>query len=182
MSILFYSTPDGADILIGGFDNDARTQKKVWISIAYFKDDQTWCVATARPRGLWQNIFNIYTFSTWIALIGAVFFIAFIIFLLVNIDKKKETYVWSLLIGMSAALGQYASYEPTRISIRIMLSFCFMYGLVMSSSFSSFLISILTRPRYKAQINSLETAIKEEVSFTGGDVALSHYINNDEVS
>lgn len=59
--------------------------------------------------------------------------------------------------------------------------FLFMYGIVMSSSFNSFLISILTRPRFKQQIDSLDLAIKYDVQFTGGEVALSHYLGHDEV-
>lgn len=52
------------DILIGGMDNDARVQKILWVTIPYIQDDQTWCVATARPQDLWQNIFSIYTAGT----------------------------------------------------------------------------------------------------------------------
>lgn len=62
-----------------------------------------------------------------------------------------------------------------------MMVFLFMYGIVMSSSFNSFLISILTRPRFKQQIDSLDLAIRYDVQFTGGEVALSHYLGHDEV-
>lgn len=171
-----------ADILIGGMDNDARVQKILWISIPYIQDDQTWCVATARPQDLWQNIFSIYTVGTWLMLIAAIYFNALIIYLLIPLEDKNESYVWTLMIGMASALGQYATYEPHRISIRVMMVFLFMYGIVMSSSFNSFLISILTRPRFKQQIDSLDLAIKHDFQFAGGEVALSHYLGHDEVS
>lgn len=170
-----------ADILIGGLDNDARVQKILWISIPYIQDDQTWCMATARPQELWRNIFGIYTIATWCILIGVIFFNGFIIYLLIRVEDRKENYVWTLMIGMASALGQYACYEPQRISIRVMMVFLFMYGLIMSSSFNSFLISILTRPRFKQQIDSLGSAIKSDVVFTGGEVALSHYLGHDTV-
>lgn len=162
-------------------DNDARVQKILWVTIPYIQDDQTWCVATARPQDLWQNIFSIYTVGTWLTIIAAIFFNAFIIYLLIRVENKNESYVWTLMIGMASALGQYATYEPQRISVRVMMIFLFMYGIVMSSSFNSFLIGILTQPRYKQQINSLELAIKHDLKFTGGEVALSHYLGNDEV-
>lgn len=162
-------------------DNDARVQKILWVSIPYIQDDQTWCVATARPQDLWKNIFSIYTIGTWLTLVAAIFFNAFIIYLLIRVENKNESYVWTLMIGMASALGQYATYEPQRISVRMMMVFLFMYGIVMSSSFNSFLIGILTRPRFKQQINSLELAIKHDLKFTGGEVALSHYLGNDEV-
>lgn len=170
-----------ADILIGGMDNDARVQKLLWISIPYIQDDQTWCLATARPQELWRNIFGIYTVGTWCILIGAIFFNGLIIYLLIRVENRKDNYIWTLMIGMASALGQYSPYEPHRSSIRIMMVFLFMYGLVMSSSFNSFLISILTRPKFMQQIDSLGKAIGSSVDYVGGDVALSHYLGNDTV-
>lgn len=150
-------------------DNDARVQKILWVSIPYIQDDQTWCVATARPQDLWKNIFSIYTIGTWVTLIAAIFFNAFLVYLLIRVESKNESYVWTLLIGMASALGQYATYEPQRISVRVMMVFLFMYGIVMSSSFNSFLIGILTRPRYKQQVDSLYLAIKHDFKFSGGE-------------
>lgn len=100
---------------------------------------------------------------------------------IIDDDHNNESYVWTLMVGMASALGQYAIYEPKRISIRVMMIFLFMYGLVMSSSFNSFLISILTQPRYKLQVDSLSLAIEHEFKFMGGEVALSHYLGNDSV-
>lgn len=162
-------------------DNDARVQKLLWVTIPYIQDDQTWCVATARPQDLWKNIFSIYTIGTWLSLVGAIFFNAFIIYLLIRVENKNESYVWTLMIGMASALGQYATYEPHRISIRVMMIFLFMYGIVMSSSFNSFLIGILTRPRFKLQVDSLSLAMKYDFKFMGGELALSHYLGNDRV-
>lgn len=162
-------------------DNDARIQKMLWTTIPYIQDDQTWCMATARPQELWRNIFGIYTIATWFILIGVIFINGFIIYLLIRVENRKENYIWTLMIGMASALGQYACYEPQRMSIRVMMVFLFMYGLIMSSSFNSFLISILTQPRFKQQIESLDMAIKADVKFTGGEVALSHYIGHDTV-
>lgn len=177
----FFGNFRKADILIGGMDNDARVQKLLWISIPYIQDDQTWCLAIARPQELWRNIFGIYTIGTWCILIGAIFFNGFIIYLLIRVENRKDNYIWTLMIGMASALGQYSPYEPHRISIRVMMLFLFMYGLVMSSSFNSFLISILTRPKFKQQIDSLGMAIGSDVDFTGGEVALSHYLGHDTV-
>lgn len=83
-------------------DNDARVQKMLWITIPYIQDDQTWCVATARPQDLWKNIFSIYTIGTWLTLIAAIFFNALIIYLLIRVENKNESYVWTLMIGMAS--------------------------------------------------------------------------------
>lgn len=170
-----------ADILIGGMENDPKIQKILWNSIPYRQDDETWCVATARPRDLWRNIFGIYTIQTWIALIGVIFFTGFLVYGLIHIEYKPENYIWSLMVSLASSLGQYANYEPDRSSVRIMMLFLFLYGLVMSASFNSFLISILTRPRFKPQVSSLRMAIEQEFDFAGGNVALSHYIDESDV-
>lgn len=158
-----------------------RVDKLLWISIPYIQDDQTWCVATARPRDIWRNIFGLYTLFTWSMLIAAVFFIAAVIYAFMQLEHRRDNYAWTLLIGMAAALGQTASYEPWRASIRVFMCFIFMYGLVQTTSFNSFLISILTQPKFKTQIDSVRSAIDAHVQFSGGEVALSHYLGADEV-
>lgn len=170
-----------SDVLIGGIDNDPKIQKILWNSIPYRQDDETWCVATARPRELWRNIFGIYTNQTWMALAGVIFLIGFVIYGLIHIEYKPENYIWALMIGLSSSLGLSVNYEPTRSTIRVMMVFFFLYGLVMSSSFNSFLISILTRPRYKPQVATLHMAIEQGFEFAGGSVTLSHYMDNTEV-
>lgn len=82
-------------------DNDARVQKLLWVTIPYIQDDQTWCVATARAQDLWRNIFGIYTVATWSTLVAAIFFNAFIIYVLIRViddDHKKESYVWTHIV------------------------------------------------------------------------------------
>lgn len=162
-------------------DLEVRTRKMLWITIPYIHDDQTWCVATARPQDIWRNIFNIYTVVTWLALVGAVFLIAFLVFIAVRLEKRRSKLFWTFLIGLAAAIGQYASYEPKRTSVRVLLIFVFMYGMVMTTSFNSFLISILTRPRFNAQVDSVQDAIDVGMTFAGGDVALAHFNGDDKV-
>lgn len=159
-----------------------RVEKLLWISIPYIQDDQTWCVATARPQDIWRNIFGLYTWFTWTALIAAVFFIAGTVYAFMQLEQRPDNYAWTLLVGMAAALGQTAPYEPWRASIRVLMCFLFLYGLVMTISFNSFLIAVLTQPRYKTQIDSVRSSIRANVEFTGGEVALSHYMGGDAVN
>lgn len=162
-------------------ENDPKIQKILWNSIPYRQDDETWCVAIARPRDLWRNIFGLYKTSTWSALMGAIVLIATIIYLLIHIEYKAENYMWSLMMGIGSSLGLTVQYEPTRTSLRVMMLFFFLYGLITSSTFNSFLISILTRPRYNPQVNSLRMAIEQGFDLAGGDVTLSHYMDDTEV-
>lgn len=146
------------------------------------QDDMTWCVATARPRDLWSNIFQIYTVTSWSMIIGTTFFVAVVVKRLLRIENKFENFVWAFIFSIGAILGKSITYEPSRISIRIMMFFLFMYGLVISTSFCTFLISTLTQPRFKHQIDNLPDAVRNGFKFSSGNPAYLHYHQDDPVS
>lgn len=145
------------------------------------QDDLTWCVATARPRDLWSNIFQIYTFNTWAAILTTTFAVAFVLMHLIRTEDRFENYVWAFMLSIGAIIGKSITYEPTRISIRVMMLFLFMYGLIISTSFCTFLISTLTQPRFKHQIDNLRDAIQTDFKFASGNVAHAHYLGSDPV-
>lgn len=139
------------------------------------QDDVTWCVANARPRNLWSNIFRIYTSFAWTAIAAITFISAFIIKQLLRTEKKFEDFLWASMLSIGAILGKPVTYEPTRVSVRIMMFFLFMFGLLISTSFCTFLISTLTRPRLNHQIDNLPDAIQADLKFVSGNIALEHY-------
>lgn len=170
-----------ADVLIGGIDDDQRVKKLLWISRTYMQDDMTWCVAKARPRDLWSNIFQIYTIELWGAIAATTIIVAFTIKQFLRTEKIFEDYVWTFLLAIAAIIGKSITYEPSRVSIRVMMCFLFMYGLEISTSFSTFLISTLTQPRLKHQFDNLPDALRAGFKFASGNVAYEHYLRNDSV-
>lgn len=173
-----------ADLLIAGIDDSLMLSftKKLWISRTYMSDDMTWCVAKVKPCPLWSNIFQIFTFITWIAVLTTIFTIAVIIKYFLRIDKRSENYMWALLLSIAAIIGKSITYNPSRVSIRVMMVFLFLYGLIISTSFCTFLISSLTQPRFGRQIDNLPDAIKAGFKFASGDSGYYHYIGEDPVT
>lgn len=141
----------------------------------------TWCVANARPRNLWSNIFQIYTGNTWFAIAATTIIATLIMKQLLLTEKNLENYVWAFMLIIAAILGKSVTYEPSRVSIRVMMFFLFMFGLIISTSFCTFLISTLTQPRLKHQIDSLPEAIQAGFVFAGGNIAWSRSQNDDWV-
>lgn len=150
------------------------------ISRPYMQDDVTWCVANARPRDLWSNIFQIFTANSGIAIATTTIIVAFFLKQLLRTERKYENYVWTFMLTIAATFGHSLSYEPSRISIRVMMTFLFLYGLIITTSFSAFSISFLTQPRLKYQIDDLPDAVQAGFKFSGGNDAYSHLDASDD--
>lgn len=170
-----------ADALIGGFDDDKRARQVLYISQTYLPDDMTWCTAIARPRDLWSNIFRIFQINSWVAILTATFAVAAITKHLVRTEHVYESYVWAYMLTISAILGKPTSYEPSRVSIRVMVLFLYLFGLIISTSFCTFLISTLTQPRLKHQIDNLPEAVAAGFKFASGTVGFNHYQDDNPV-
>lgn len=167
-------------MLIGGMDEDQQTQNMVWISQAYMQDDMTWCVATARPQDLWRNIFQIYTPLAWSAIAVVIFMVAIIVYHLLRTENRCNNFVWAFMVSIATILGHSISYKPSKLSIRVVVICLFMYGMIIRTSFSALLISFLTQPILKYQIDDLYEAIEAGFKFAGGNNAFSHLGDPDD--
>lgn len=167
--------------MIGGMDEDATTRKHLSSSIPYYQDDQTWCVSVAKPEELWKNILTLFPILIWLVIISIIEIIAIILYIIIQFDNKYENYYWSLLASLSLTLGLSTIYHPNNSHVRFMFFFFLFYGLIFSSAFHSFLVNVLSHPRQKIQIDSVEKAIVSQFKFNGGSITLSHYDGDDEV-
>lgn len=171
-----------ADLLIGGFDHDGRIDDRLLTSKTYIQDDMTWCVAAAGPRDLWRNVFNIFTTTTWIAIICFVGIMALTVNFFQKFENKNENIIWSFMISLAGTTGKTVNYETKKSSARIVLFLLFFYGLIISTSFSSLLISILTRPKLDHQVANLIDAVTAKYKFTGGESVIYHLLVDDWVN
>lgn len=163
-------------------DDDRRVKKLLWISHPYMQDDMTWCVASARPRDLWSNIFQIFTPITWLAIISTIIMFTIAVKQLLRSERKIESYGWAFMLSITAIIGKSVAYEASRTSVRVMMFFLFVFGLIISTSFCTFLISTLTQPRFKHQIDNLPDAIRAGFKFASGNLAYAHYHHADPVT
>lgn len=163
-------------------DEDSNTRKFLSSSIPYYQDDQTWCVANAKPEELWRNIFNLFSTMIWGLIILIVFLMASMLYFFIKIDDRSENFMWMLLASLSVTMGLTTVYDPKSTNVRLIFFIFLFYGLLFSSLFNSFLVGVLTNPRQKEQISNLYQAAEANLEFNGGTVTLEHFDAKDEVS
>lgn len=119
---------------------------------------------------------------TWVGLFVTLIATSFVLFLLVKWEGKyRENYVWSLITALSFSTGQYAEYWPVKIRTKLFMATFFFYGLHINTAYQSFLINVLTNPRYDSQIDTVERAIQEGLTFYIAESALTFLEKDDEV-
>lgn len=120
--------------------------------------------------------------STWIGLLVTLIATSFVLFLLVKREGKyRENYVWSLITALLFSTGQYAEYWPVKIRVKLFMATFFFYGLHINTAYHSSLINVLTNPRYESQIDSVEVAIQEKLTFHLAENALAFLEKDDQV-
>lgn len=170
-----------SDVMVGGMDEDSNTRRYLSSSIPYYQDDQTWCVAKAKPEELWRNIFNLYSTLVWSLIILVVYLMALMLYFFIKMDYKSENFMWMLLASLSITLGLSTTYDPKNTKIRLIFFIFLFYGLLFSTAFNSFLVGVLTNPRQKEQVSNLHQAVTSNFQFNGGTVTLEHFDSKDEV-
>lgn len=168
--------------MVGGMDEDSNTRRYLSSSIPYYQDDQTWCVAKAKPEELWRNIFNLFTTLVWGLIILVVFLMAVMLHFFIKLEDKSENFMSMLLASLSITMGLATTYDPKNTNVRIIFFIFLFYGLLFSTAFNSFLVGVLTNPRQKEQVSNLYQAVSSNLQFNGGTVTLEHFDAKDEVN
>lgn len=147
------------------------------------KDDLTWCVPKAKLVPTWLNVFMIFSLSTWAGILVTLIISASALhFFAVKVEKKyNENFLWSLLIALSFTISTTAHYWPNRFFIKVFLGGLIFYGMHINTAYSSFLISVLTKPRHEPQISNLESAIQSNMVFKGSANTYTFFMKDDKV-
>jgi hypothetical protein len=83
----------------------------------------------------------------------------------------------------SVSSGQYAHYWPFSMGIKFFLATLFFYGLHINTAYHSYLINVLTNPRYDEQIDTWQKAIDGGITFEFGENIIAFLeAKNDSVS
>uniref|UniRef100_A0A336KKK9 CSON005703 protein n=1 Tax=Culicoides sonorensis TaxID=179676 RepID=A0A336KKK9_CULSO len=171
------------DIMIGGMFDNKITSKILSSSIGYIEDDLTWCVATARSAPTWMNVFAIFDFMTWAIAVILVWITGMgLYFMLKYENKRADNFIWCTLVAMAVSINVSAPYHPTPRYIRIFLASFFLYSMHFSAAYQSFLVSVITQPRYQKQVKDQEMAVSYGFTFTGSENILSYLHRNDSTT
>lgn len=190
--------------MVGGLYENPISRRHVHSSIPYFQDDITWCVSKAGFAPTWMNVFVIFNcksslrkayykslnhhfffhqlVTTWIGLVVTLFISSFFLFKFVRHEGNyHENYVWSFLIVMTISTSQYGHYWPTKVGIKLFLASIFFFGLHINTAYHSYLINVLTNPRYENQIDTVEEAIDAGLIFEVGENTVDFFRKEDTV-
>ncbi|CAO1422337.1 unnamed protein product [Diamesa serratosioi] len=172
-----------SDIMVGGLYENPVSRKYLSASIPYHQDDLTWCVAKAGFAPTWLNVFVIFSEKTWFAIIGALVITSLVLWVLVRKENVyRENFMWSFMVALSISTSQYGHYWPKKFYIKLFLATLIFYGLHINTAYHSYLISVLTRPRYDQQISTVENAIKNGMEFKVDENTEPFFKKNDEAS
>lgn len=103
-------------------------------------------------------------------LVLTLFVTAFVLYHFVRFEGNyQENYIWAVLITFSVSTSQYGHYWPMKGGIKIFLAGMFFFGLHINTAYHSYLINVLTNPRYDDQIDTVEKAIGAGLIFQVGE-------------
>ncbi|XP_055585201.1 uncharacterized protein LOC129738049 [Uranotaenia lowii] len=173
------------DVMIGGLYENPIGRKLLSSSIPYYQDDLTWCVPSARLAPKWMNVFIIFSIWIWLVTVVIIIVTAVILYAMNRIGsdyRDHQNFSWMLLQSLALSLSIYAHWWPTRLTVQIFLLCYMFYGMHWSVAYHSFLITVLTRPRYEVQISSVEDAISNGFEFAGAENTLVHFDKPDSTS
>lgn len=86
------------------------------------------------------------------------------------------------MMTMSLATSQPTSYRPIKTGVRIFLAGMFFFGIHISTAYQSFLINVLTNPRYNDQISTVIKAMEAGIVFDVGENTVDFFRKDDPVS
>ncbi|XP_059611138.1 uncharacterized protein LOC132258050 [Phlebotomus argentipes] len=184
-AVLFYSDIlDGtSEIMIGGLTENSISRKMLSTSIPYFQDDITFCVGKAALAPHWMNVFAIFNLSIWLFTIVSLYVTGYLLRTFSRMDTAETgNIIWALLQTLAVTLYTYGSYNPRRFFARIYFCCLMIYGLHFNTAYASFLITVLTRPRYEVQVSSLPMAVAESYHFVGSENSLNYFTKDDAQS
>lgn len=171
------------DLLVGGFFPDNDVHDDFAVTTTYMQDTYTWLVLTnkcidmnlikcspviryvflAALQAPWQGLVEIFNMTTWllfvIILITAA--LAWWMFALAMPEKpaQKELQLatlntWAVFLSVSS--NNRPDYTPLRVFF-IMLA---LYGLNVTTIYTSNLITMFTEPKHEAQLDTIEKIIE----------------------
>lgn len=170
------------DIMIGGLYDNEVSRKLLSTTIPYDSDEMTWCVPTSGLAPNWMNVFAIFDIMLWFYAIVCMAMCTLIFFVSVKIENdRRENILWSLMITLCYSIGIPGHYNPRRLFIRFYIAFLLLYGMHFSAAYHSFLLSVLTTPRYEHQVATIHEAIAGDYQFTGGENLKAVFEGSDRV-
>lgn len=125
-------------------------------------------VAPRQPR--WLALINIFKPMTWLVFFSVLLISGFTWFILGKILPEQPPHknlILCLLNNLSVFLGISANNRPERTPLRVFFIILALYGLNITTIYTSKLIYIFAHPPYEEQIDTIEEIIESRLPFGG---------------
>lgn len=176
------------DLLVGGFFPDNDVHVDFAVTTTYMQDSYTWYVFVAQLQEPWRGLIAIFEPLTWLlfVLLLGVASAAWLFFGSCNasplpaerepIAHRRPALVclntWSVFLSVSA------NNRPEQTPLRIFFIMLALYGLNVTTIYTSNLITMFTDPRHDHQLDSIDEIIEAEMPL-GGREEYSDWFEND---
>ncbi|XP_037809204.1 glutamate receptor ionotropic, delta-2 [Lucilia sericata] len=170
------------DFIVGGFYPDNDVIQSFWVSDTYLDDSYTWFIKLADPRPPWMALYAIFKNMTWLACILMLILTWITWFILVNF-LPEPLYARELSLtginNLAVTICVSANERPICGASRIFFIFLALYGLNLTSTYTSKLIAVFANPGFLHQIDNLQE-VKEAGIPYGGLEESRDWFENDE--
>lgn len=125
-----------------------------------------------------------YLVSMWIGVVLTLLIASLFLLFLIRFERKyhQENFAWSLIVTLAIATGQTGHCFPAKSAVRIFFASLFFFGLHINTAYHSYLINVLTNPRFSSQISSVQDAIGADMIFEVGENTVGFFEKEDAVS
>lgn len=163
--------------MVGGFHENSISRKILSSTIPFYQDDLTWCVPPADLASNLTNAFGIFNWITWLVTLFILLATGwiFLAYSRYEMHQNNENIVWSVLMSLSFTIGNPSHYFPQRVLPQIFLLFVLFYGTHFNVFYHSFLITVMTRPKYEPQVANMYMAVHQGFRFYGNEDTLAHF-------
>lgn len=159
------------DFILGGFYPDNDVIRDFWVSDSYLEDSYTWFVKLADPRPAWMALYSIFEKFTWMAFVVMLLITWITWSILVNLlpepPESRElslTGINSLAVSICVSVNE----RPICLASRFFFLLLAAYGLLVTSTYTSKLISVFSNPGILHQIHTLGEVVEFGIPFGKG--------------
>ncbi|XP_065366791.1 uncharacterized protein Ir60a [Calliphora vicina] len=172
------------DFIAGGFYPDNDVIQSFWVSDTYLDDSYTWFVKLADPRPPWMALYAIFEDYTWLSCILMLLLTWITWFILVKfLPEPLYTREFSLIgiNNMAVTICVSANERPICGSSRIFFIFLALYGLNLTSTYTSKLIAVFANPGYLHQIDKLQEVKDAGIPYGGYEESRDWFENEEDM-
>lgn len=150
-------------------------------SITYLQDSYTWFVAPAALLPRWKGLVSIFLPMTWLvfALILMLSGLSWYFFgKYPPEDSAHKKIAMSCMNSFSVFIGVSSNNRPSRLPLRVFFVVLAVYGLNVTTIYTSNLITVFKEDKKGSQIDTVEEMFESNLQF-GGREEYSDWFNNE---